>query len=253
MTTATTEPQTEVKKKRKARAVFLVGATGAGKSSQISTLLKSTDLKVVVICYDPGSSNAHGVTDIIQADPSLSIREFLEKYPDDKYLRVIDSWPGYETDRIARFATAKKRRPTLKEWGDLVGGWRDDIVLIYSSFNVVLVGNLSDGARKVSALDSEGKQCQTLLPAGQLVCSPALASPPVLAQMAPIVICMTSGGEKRPRGFVQGNFGQIATKFVYRPQGEKEQIYTLPGGTNADRIVPVDVCDLHAIIEALRS
>lgn len=236
---------TETKAKQ-APAIFLVGSTGAGKSSQVCTLVDCKGLKPVVACYDPGSQQAYRVRGLEMADTRKlpTVQDFLLAYPAEKYIRVIDSWPGYES------FTAMRLKPSGKAWQKVVGGWRDDIHVSYASSNVILVGNLTDGEKTVQGLDDEGKRAPVVIKRGALVCTPALQQPPLLAQSAPVVLCLSSGGDRFPRGWVVGGqLGQVAGKYSALRDGQPT--YLLPGAEPGQRIVPVDVCPLSAIFDSL--
>ena len=229
----------------KASAIFLVGATGAGKSSQIATLLDLQGIKPIVFCFDPGSVQSHRVNGVEMGD-LMPIREILAKYPADKYLRIIDSWPGYESWTIM----GQKARPAGNAWQKIVGGYRDDIHAAYAASNVVIVGNISDGEKVVQSLDSEGKRASAVIARGALVCTPALQQPPLLAQMAPVVLPVSSGGDRFGRSWVAGQLGQVAMKYAARGDDGKPT-FLLPNASPGQKMVPVDACTLKDIYVSL--
>lgn len=232
----------------KAPAMFLVGASGAGKSSQVSTLIGACgDLKVVVACFDSGSAQAHAVAGVElaplwsrnQKNGIQTLTEFLDRYPAESYIRVLDSWPGYEAVTVAR--RKKGDAVSLKQWSAIVGDWRDDLVVAYASSNAIIVGNISLGDRVVQTENG-----QQTVGRGMLHACPALSNPPVLASSAPIVLPLSSGGQGGTRSWVCGQLGTVASKFARKGMDGKP-CFLYPGAEPGEKLVPVDRCSLADI------
>jgi len=233
-------------------SLTLIGATGAGKSCQIPTLI-SLGVPVVVACYDTGSTNSYrpyrGKLDM--ADTSLSVTELIKRHTarKDGAILVVDHWYGYELDCVKRFRTAKRipeDKPLNRgQWGIVTQPWLNELLSLAENDNVILVSNISDGTMVISTADG-----QEVLPPGSLVCSPHLRRKQAYTAMFPCVIGLTRGSTKFPRGFVTphaGKIGECGVKFV-RPDGG----FLLPGQSDSKQaVVDFDSCCLADVVSAL--
>lgn len=243
--------------KKSAPAICVVGASGAGKTTQILSLapaVKAAGLKMIVACFDSGSVQAYEVGDgfeLLPDDKLGSLSDLCDKYPPSEFLLIVDTWRAYEERSVAWYKRQKKASQlTLKDWNTIVGGWNDDIVRIYSRRNAIMTCQVSTGMTPVPGVDGEGRPIKQLLPPGQLVCTESLKKEgPKLVQAAPVVLPLSSGGEKGERAWAP-HIGQAQRKFIRRGVDGKISM-ALPGAQESDRLIPVSVCSLGDIWTSL--
>jgi len=243
--------------KKGSPAICLVGASGAGKTTQILTLAAAAakaGLKMVVACFDSGSIQTYEVGDGFELLPSTrlaTVSDLCATFPPSEYLLVIDTWRAYEETCVTWYKRANKVKGlTLRDWNAIVGQWHDDIVALYSRRNVILTCQISTGSTLVPGVDAEGRPIKHIVAAGQLVCTDSLKKEgPKLVQAAPVVLPLSSGGEKGERAWAP-SLGQAQRKFVRRAEGGKVSM-ALPNAGESDRLVPVSVCSLGDIWSSL--
>lgn len=233
------------------RAIAIFGGTGAGKSSQLYSLkaaAASHGLELVVACFDTGSLNQHETAGVRLA-PLAPIRELVRQFPEDKYLLAVDNWTGYESWSVLRVKKGDAPVP-LKTWNNIVGGWRDDLMLAFARRNFVLVANLSSSDRPVPTLGEDGQQTSRVIPRGSIICTPALEKTQALGAGAPIVLPISSGGGDSPSpAWVLRGLGAVARKFSRRtPEGVS---FNFPGHDGQGKTVSVDQVSLGDIWTSL--
>lgn len=240
---------------KKAPAVCVVGASGAGKTYQIMTLAKAAKaagLELTVACFDSGSLQSYECGEgyrLLQDEELDHITDLCDRFPADKYLLVVDTWRAYEEFCVAR-AKAGKKAMTLRDWQIVSSAWMDDLVRIYQRKNAVLVAQVTSGPTVFETVDLDGKPIKEKLPAGQVVCAPSLKKEGAkLVQSAPVVLPLSSGGNTGVRSWAS-TLGSVSMKYIRRaPSGGVTA--TLPGSQDGDRTVPVSVCSLGDIWTSL--